>query len=281
MPQETVTEVRTEEKREEDDHVPDEEGANEGDQPRLSVATLVADLTSGFPSHGRSSSTAKDQWVAQKAHDTKSHDENDKKVNDSEVDTPKDKYLKGLSLVLVTIGFLLADFVASLDQSMVATALPKLASEFNALDQLTWVVSAFFRTSPFHRVMIKAKRAPIVTEAGAILTLGQILTIAPSKWVFAVCFVLFKIASVICALAPALNVLIFGRTLQGTNCQYGNLTLIDTPQGIAVSGGLISVVTMISQVARLEVRAIVFGSFAAVSAVSSVAGPMLGGKPCS
>lgn len=35
---------------------------------------------------------------------------------------------------------------------------------------------------------------------------------------------------------------------------------------------------MISQVARVEVRATVFGSFAAVAAISSVAGPLLGGK---
>jgi hypothetical protein len=48
--------------------------------------------------------------------------------------------------------------------------------------------------------------------------------------------------------------------------------------GVAVSGGLLSVVTMISQVARVEVRATVFGSFAAVAAVSSVAGPILGGQ---
>jgi hypothetical protein len=137
---------------------------------------------------------------------------------------PLPKYLTGRSLVLVTIGFLLGDFVASLDQSMVATALPKLASEFKALDQLTWVVSAFFCESSlsslrsFHLLhRVRLTLCDKVTEAGAMLTLGQILTVAPSKWVFTACFILFKIASLICALAPKLEVLIFGRGLQGVH----------------------------------------------------------------
>ncbi|KIM29951.1 hypothetical protein M408DRAFT_328401 [Serendipita vermifera MAFF 305830] len=245
MPHGTNSEIPVQDKRAVEEIRPDAEDAEDGDLPRLSLATLVADALSTTPEHKRSSTPLKGEWVvAHKDRATTPNDSNDSNENSNENQNSHDKYLKGRALVLVTIGFLFADFVATLDQSMVATALPKLASEFNALDQLTWVVSAFF-----------------LTEAGSILTLGQILTIAPSKWVFTACFVLFKIASLICALAPALNVLIFGRTLQG----------------IAVAGGFISVVTMISQVARIEVRALVFGSFAAVNAVASVAGPMLGG----
>lgn len=52
--------------------------------------------------------------------------------------------LTGKRLFLAHTGFLLAVFCFSLDQTIVATALPKLASEFNALDQLTWVISVYF-----------------------------------------------------------------------------------------------------------------------------------------
>ncbi|KAG8806151.1 hypothetical protein FRC19_007441, partial [Serendipita sp. 401] len=52
--------------------------------------------------------------------------------------------LTGKKLALAHTGFLLAMFCVALDQTIVATALPKLASQFNALDQLTWVVSAYF-----------------------------------------------------------------------------------------------------------------------------------------
>jgi hypothetical protein len=133
----------------------------------------------------------------------------------------EDKYLSGWSLVVVTIGFLLGDFVATLDQSMVATALPKLSSQFNALDHLTWVVSAFFCE---YRILVAGGSSMsdelisslLVAEAGTILTFGQILTIVPTKWAFVFSFVLFMISSLICALAPKLEVLIFGRALQGT-----------------------------------------------------------------
>lgn len=52
--------------------------------------------------------------------------------------------LTGRRLLLVHSGFLGAVLLFALDQTIVATALPVLASKFNALDQLTWVVSAYF-----------------------------------------------------------------------------------------------------------------------------------------
>jgi MFS family permease len=59
----------------------------------------------------------------------------------------------------------------ALDQTIVATALPKLASQFDALDELTWVVAGYF-----------------LTQAGLMLFLGQVLTITSSKWVYGICF---------------------------------------------------------------------------------------------
>lgn len=107
-------------------------------------------------------------------------------------------YLTGKKLALAHIGFLLASFCRALDQTFVSTALPKLASHFNALDQLTWVVSAYF-----------------LTQASLILTFGQMMTISPSKWVYLISIILFEIGSLICAVAPSMNVLIFGRAFQG------------------------------------------------------------------
>jgi hypothetical protein len=98
---------------------------------RSSSATLVPEMLAAFSKMVKIEDTIHVQ----------EYNEGDDVTNNP---NPLPKYLTGRSLVLVTIGFLLGDFVASLDQSMVATALPKLASEFKALDQLTWVVSAFF-----------------------------------------------------------------------------------------------------------------------------------------
>lgn len=50
-------------------------------------------------------------------------------------------------------------FLVALDQSIVSTALPKLSSEFQALEQLTWIVSTYF-----------------LTQAGLMLFFGQVLS---------------------------------------------------------------------------------------------------------
>lgn len=37
-------------------------------------------------------------------------------------------------------------FLVALDQTIVATAIPRIASQFNALEQVTWIASAYFLT---------------------------------------------------------------------------------------------------------------------------------------
>ena len=58
-----------------------------------------------------------------------------------------DTFLHGRQLVLVHGGLLTTTFLVALDQSIVSTALPRIASEFNQLEQISWVVSAYLRTS--------------------------------------------------------------------------------------------------------------------------------------
>jgi hypothetical protein len=63
-------------------------------------------------------------------------------------DSPShDAFLHGRQLVLVHAGLLMTTFLVALDQSIVSTALPRIASEFKQLEQISWVVSAYFRTS--------------------------------------------------------------------------------------------------------------------------------------
>ena len=117
------------------------------------------------------------------------------KENENSTDT----YLHGRRLALVHSGLLMATFLVALDQSIVATALPQLVSQFNSLDRITWIVAAYF-----------------LTQAGLLLLYGRILRIVPAKYLFIFCIVVFEIGSLVCAVAPSMNVLIFGRALQGT-----------------------------------------------------------------
>ncbi|HVU70306.1 MAG TPA: MFS transporter, partial [Ktedonobacteraceae bacterium] len=49
--------------------------------------------------------------------------------------------------LLTMIGVLLIMLLASLDQTIVSTAMPRIIAEFNGLDRYTWVTTAYLLTS--------------------------------------------------------------------------------------------------------------------------------------
>ncbi|KAG8832129.1 hypothetical protein FRC17_001962 [Serendipita sp. 399] len=175
----------------------------------------------------------------------------------------EDRYITGFRLFLVFVGLLLSIFLVALDQTIIATALPVIASKFNSLSELTWVVSVYF-----------------FTQTGLVLTFGQLLTIVDSKvnhprpppltktrltpnvqLLYLFVIATFEIGSLFCAVAWNMPFLIFGRAVAG----------------VGAAGIFISILTIISRVTRLEDRPVLFGAFGAVFAVSSVAGPLMGG----
>ena len=50
-------------------------------------------------------------------------------------------------LVLATVGVMLALLLASLDQTIVGTALPRIVSELQGLDYYAWVTTAYLVSS--------------------------------------------------------------------------------------------------------------------------------------
>ncbi|CCA69357.1 related to aflatoxin efflux pump AFLT [Serendipita indica DSM 11827] len=162
-----------------------------------------------------------------------------------EATTKPDKFLHGKKLIAVHSGLMTAVFLVALDQSIVATAMPKLASQFNALKEVSWVVSSYF-----------------LTQAGLLLFFGRVLRIVPSKWVFLYSIPVFEIGSLICAVAPSMPVLIFGRALQG----------------VGGSGGFISGLTLLAEIAELRVRPILMATFGACFGFAATLGPVIGGE---
>ncbi|GAB1525467.1 hypothetical protein RhiTH_008630 [Rhizoctonia solani] len=77
------------------------------------------------------------------------------------------QYLTGAKLALAFVGMLLSILLVALDQTIVATALPKIASHFDALSQVSWIVSGYF-----------------LTQAGLLLLYGQLLIVASTKWIY-------------------------------------------------------------------------------------------------
>src|SRR5262245_34424059 len=147
-------------------------------------------------------------------------------------------------IVSILSGLMLGMFLASLDQTIVATSLSTMASDLNGWELMSWVVSAYLVastvTTPIYgRLSDLYGRRPVLL-AGIALFLG---------------------ASVLCALSQTMAQLIGARVLQGIG-----------------GGGLRSV----SQAAIADVippreRGRYQGYFSSVMPVSSLLGPVLGG----
>lgn len=153
-------------------------------------------------------------------------------------------YLRGIEFILVFSALLLSVFLVSLDQTIVATALPRIVSVFNSLDLATWVAAAYF-----------------LTEAGLMLCVGQLVATLPIKPVYLTSIFLFEVGSLLCGVASSMQVLIFGRAVAG--CGAAGITICS--------------IATIASFTRLEDRPVLFGLFGGLIAISSIVGPLLGG----
>ena len=55
-----------------------------------------------------------------------------------------DEYIRGARLWLIQSGIITAALLPAIDQSIVSTAAPQIVSRFNSLNDISWVVSAYF-----------------------------------------------------------------------------------------------------------------------------------------
>jgi EmrB/QacA subfamily drug resistance transporter len=146
---------------------------------------------------------------------------------------------------LVLAATVIASAMAFIDGSVVTIALPAMQAELQAdFQQLQWVVNAY--TLPL---------------GALILVGGGIGDRVGRKRVFVAGILVFAAASLICAAACSVGLLIGGRALQGIGAAF----LV--PQSLAI----------ISASFPREVRGRAIGVWAAASAITTALGPPIGG----
>ncbi|HUC95901.1 MAG TPA: MDR family MFS transporter [Candidatus Saccharimonadia bacterium] len=147
-------------------------------------------------------------------------------------------------IMVIIVALMLAMLLAALDQTIVATALPRIATDLHGLNKLAWVATAYLMTS--------AISTPLF---------GKISDQFGRKKIFMFAIVLFLIGSALCGLSQNMDQLVGFRALQGIG-----------------AGGLMSLsMTIVGDVVSPRQRGKYLGYFGAVFAISSVAGPLLGG----
>jgi MFS family permease len=144
----------------------------------------------------------------------------------------------------ILMSLLLTMFLAALDQTIVATALPTIGRQFNDVGNLSWVITAYLLAS--------TAVAPVF---------GTLSDIYGRRVMITVSLALFIAGSILCAVAPNITVLIVARGLQGLG-----------------GGGIMPVVqTVISDVVSPRERGRYQAYFSGVWMAAGLMGPVLGG----
>ncbi|WP_072691114.1 MDR family MFS transporter [Rhodococcus marinonascens] len=148
------------------------------------------------------------------------------------------------NILLVFAGLMVTMLLASLDQMIFATALPTIVGELNGVDHMLWVTTAYILAST---VML-----PIYGKVGDLI--GR-------KGLFIGAISIFILGSIIGGLSQDMTWLIAGRTVQGLG--GGGLMILSQ--------------AIIADVVPARERGRYMGVLGGVFALSSVAGPLLGG----
>jgi EmrB/QacA subfamily drug resistance transporter len=147
-------------------------------------------------------------------------------------------------VLIVFSGLMLGMLLAALDQTIVSTALPTIVGDFGGLQHLSWVITAY-----------------LLTSTASVPLYGKLSDIYGRKLLFQFAIVVF----------------LAGSFLSGASQSMLQLILFRGFQGLGGGGIMAMAMAIIGDVVSPRERGRYQGYTGAVFAVSSVAGPLLGG----
>ncbi|KAL2689937.1 hypothetical protein Neosp_004002 [[Neocosmospora] mangrovei] len=161
-----------------------------------------------------------------------------------ETSTNDQAFISGGKLALILSALYATMFLVALDRTIIGTAVPRISTEFHALDDISWYASAY-----------------LITSSATQLLWGRIYTFYSTKIIFIAAVVIFEVGSALCGAAPNSTAFIIGRAIAGMG-----------------SAGIFSGSSVIlTQILPLEKRPMYIGMMGSIFGVASIVGPLMGG----
>ncbi|KAL9052116.1 MAG: hypothetical protein Q9206_004430 [Seirophora lacunosa] len=165
----------------------------------------------------------------------------------SQVDSSENESMQTqhpLRLALVLISLSLTVFLISLDNTIISSAVPRITTEFQSLDDVGWYGSA-----------------PLLTFASFQSSWGKVFRYFDLKYSYLLSIALFELGSLVCGVAPNSVSLIIGRAIAG----------------LGAAGVASGAYTIIGLSVRQAHRPAFLGVLGATYGIASFLGPVLGG----
>ncbi|KAA8623128.1 AraJ Arabinose efflux permease [Pyrenophora tritici-repentis] len=144
-------------------------------------------------------------------------------------------------LAAISIALCLSVFCMALDNTIIATAIPRITDDFKALNDVGWYGSSY-----------------LLTTCATQLFYGKLYTFFSIKWVYLIALFIFELGSLICGVAPNSIALIIGRAISG----------------VGAAGIFSGAILIISVTVPLRQRPTYMGLIGGMYGIASVAGPL-------
>jgi EmrB/QacA subfamily drug resistance transporter len=149
---------------------------------------------------------------------------------------------KRLNYMIAAI--VLSLFLASMEGTVVATAMPTIVAQLGGFSIYSWVFAVY-----------------MLTSTTTVPLFGKLSDLFSRKAIYMISMALFLVGSVLCGSARSMDQLIFFRAIQG----------------LGAGGVLPMAFTIVGDLFSLEQRARLQGLFSGIWGVSSIIGPLIGG----